>query len=293
MSPIVGQRSVGARRLWHGSLVALALILGAMPAVQAQVSPHLKMGNPSQASDDGQDKNNFLMSKEYFALSYNNQNGTPNWVSWRLSKDDLGKAPRKPFQPDQDLPGGFKKVIPTDYNGSGFDRGHMCPHSDRSRNTQSSTATFVMTNMVPQSPENNQKAWNQLEIYLRDLVKDEGKVCYVIAGPYGKGGVGRSGFKTATRNGKVVVPSHTWKVVMVLDEDVDDPSQLDEHSEIRLIGVVVPNDRRVGLEWDGFRVPVREIEEMTGLKFFDKVSPGLIDDLKDQTDEIPIPPPSR
>ena len=40
-----------------------------------------------------------------------------------------------------------------------------------------------------------------------------------------------------------------------LDEDVADPSALTEETHIRLFGVVVPNDDRVGFEWAGFRTP--------------------------------------
>jgi len=222
----------------------------------ADDSAHLRMGNPSQATVQTSDKNNFLLKKPFFAVSYNNVKGTPNWVSWRLSKEDLGSAPRRPFAPDTTLPSGFNQVLPSDYSNSGFDRGHMCPHSDRSKSKESSTATFVMTNMVPQSPENNQRAWNQMEIYLRDLVKEGGKTCYIIAGPAGMGGVGRNGPRAKTPTGKVVVPAVTWMVVLVLDEDVADASQLNEDSSIRLIAIVVPNDRTPGLEWSGYRTTV-------------------------------------
>jgi endonuclease G len=253
--------------------------------------PHLKMGNSTGAKADEGDKDNFLMKKPYFALSYNNTKGTPNWVSWRLTKTDLGKAPRKPFHPDTDLPEGFTRIKPSDYTGSGFDRGHMCPHSDRAKSDESSFATFVMTNMVPQSPQNNQKAWDQLENYCRDLVLNQGKVCYIVDGPEGKGGVGRNGFRTTTPSGKVTVPARTWKVVLVLDEDVADPKTMTADTHIRLIGVAVPNDDRVGFEWAGFRTPVKKIEELTGYKFFDQVPARLIEPLKEEHDEVPIPPP--
>src|SRR3954454_20522107 len=103
--------------------------------------PHLKMGNPSQAREDPKDKDNYLMKKEFFALSYHDSKGTPNWVSWRLVKEDLGDAPRVPFAPDQTLPHGFTHVRPGDYTGSGFNRGHMCPHSDRASSAEASAAT--------------------------------------------------------------------------------------------------------------------------------------------------------
>ena len=41
--------------------------------------------------------------------------GRPNWVSWHLTKDFLGHAPRADFHPDDDLPSGLKKVFPARY----------------------------------------------------------------------------------------------------------------------------------------------------------------------------------
>src|SRR5438270_6302531 len=135
-------------------LVLAALLLGATP-LYAQDYPHLRMGNPSKATEDHRDKDNFLMKKKQFALAYCNDRGTPNWVSWVLRKEDLGHAPRKPFHPDTTLPPFFRRITPNDYTGSGFDRGHMCPHNDRSATDEDSAATFVMTNMIPQAGEVN------------------------------------------------------------------------------------------------------------------------------------------
>jgi endonuclease G len=252
--------------------------------------PHLRLGNPSGATDRGA-KDNFLLKEPYFAISYNNSKGTPNWVSWRLIRSDIGRAPRGQFHPDPELPRGFKRVVPNDYNGSGFDRGHMCPHGDRSKDREMSQATFVMTNMVPQSPENNQHAWNALEIYARDLVSKEHKVCYIVAGPHGQGGVGRKGPRRTTPNGKVVVPAETWKVILVLNHDVDDAAELRGHRGLRLIGVVMPNDDTVGDNWAKYRVPVGAIEDMTGYTFFDRVPAGVLDALKARRDATHIAPP--
>src|SRR5262249_3889522 len=155
-------------------LVALALPLA--PAVSSQEKaggdyPHLKMGNPSGAREDPKDRDNYLMKKPYFALSYNNERGSPNWVSWRLTTDGPGQAPRVEFYPDPALPHGFRRVLPRDYSGYGFDRGHLCPHSDRGGSREASRATFAMTNMVPQAPNLNQQAWADFEDYCRHLVR--------------------------------------------------------------------------------------------------------------------------
>lgn len=281
--------SLTSRQTGRGlfALILTLLTSAGTPSARAEDDPHLLMGNPSHAKADERDKDNYLLKKKYFALSYNNDRGTPNWVSWHLHKSDLGDAPRKPFVADNDLPPGFKKVFTRDYTKAGFNRGHMCPHSDRDKTDAASAATFVMTNIIPQSSENNQGAWNQLEMYCRSLVEDKGKELYIVCGPHGRGGWGDFGFRTTLANGKITVPAKTWKVILVLDEGTDDLRRVNEHT--RLIAVVMPNDTSVPLDWARYRVAVKDVEELTGYKFFDHVAPQIIDPLKEEADAVPIP----
>jgi len=234
-------------------LVTVLLCLVCLPGWAADVD--LLMGNPSQAQPDPTQKNNFLMNKTFYALSYNDSTGTPNWVSWHLTQQHFGDAPwKRKFDADTTLPNGFTRITHDDYTNSGFDRGHMCPHSDRDKTTEMSFATFVMTNIVPQSNESNSGAWNQLELYGRFLVTDKGKELYIIAGPQGMRGEGRNGFKNNIAGGKV------WKVIMVLDanDDDNDIARVDAHT--RLIAVIMPNDRSVPQNnWWQYRVSVKEV----------------------------------
>src|SRR3954471_1754428 len=184
---------------------------GPPPQASTTASVQLLLGNPSGATADPTNRDNFLLLKPYYALSYNDANGTPNWVSWRVTADDLGNAPRKQvFDSDNTLPSGFKIVAHRDYSNSGFDRGHLCPHSDRAATREMSYATFVMTNIIPQAPNVNQKAWATLENYCRDLVR-RGKRLYVISGPQGRGGRGTSGPRETIAGTKVTVPARCWK----------------------------------------------------------------------------------
>jgi endonuclease G len=245
---------------------------------------HLRWGNPSGATADPSKRDNFLMKKQYYALSYNNTKGTPNWVSWRLAKEDLGGASRAglPFLPDEELPAGFKKIVTREYAGSGFDRGHMCPAGDRSSDMEALKATFVMTNLVPQSAANNRKGWEKFESYCRSLVKeDDDKELYIVSGPYGEGGTGENGFKSGLpddRDRLIVVPARTWKVVMALNKGggVD--------ANTRLIAVVTPNDETVTEQWWKYQTSVRTVEQLTGYKFFDRADASVIEPLKDRVD---------
>jgi endonuclease G len=262
------------------------------PTTAADASVHLALGNPSGATTDPANRDNYLMRKPYFALSYNDANGGPNWVSWRVTRNDLGSAERAEFAPDVTLPAGFKRVLSPWYSRSGFDRGHMCPRSDRSATAESATATFVMTNIVPQSPHLNQRAWNDLEEYCRTLVRSKRQTLYIIAGPHGKGGEGSAGRADTISNGRVAVPARCWKVVVVLDADggeADDAARVG--SNTRVIAVVMPNDQSVGHGWSKFRTSVREVESLTGYTFLDRVPKDVAGPLKEKVDAEHVPPP--
>jgi endonuclease G len=106
------------------------------------------MGNPSRAGPDPSQKHNFLMNKECFAHSYSNSTGTPNGVPWHLMAQDFGDAPhRRQFDPDDTLPSGVTKIAHRDDAESGFDRGHLCPHSDRDKTSAMSVADLPVSGL--------------------------------------------------------------------------------------------------------------------------------------------------
>jgi endonuclease G len=259
-------------------------------SVLANGSPHMLLGNPSNAAGD---PNNYLMVKPYFDLSYNSGAGEPNWVSWRLVASDLGKAERKPeFDPDDTLPTGFVQIVHRDYSRSGFDRGHMCPHSDRAADQTSSFATFVMTNIIPQAPNVNRKAWAQMEDYCRSLARSHHRL-FITSGPAGRGGIGSNPGRTDTiANGRVVVPASCWKIAVILPDDGTDPDPATLPATTRVLAVDIPNDNTVvGESWAQYRVSPAQIERETGLHFFDRLRPEVAAALRARVDTESLPAP--
>jgi endonuclease G, mitochondrial len=231
-------------------------------------NPNLLLGNPSNATADVSNHENYLMVKPQYVLSYSRRKGIPNWVSWRLNADDLavqGTSRRQnDFRPDPALPPDWPATHPKDYTGSGFDRGHMANSEDRSSNPSNNSATFLMTNMLPQAPDNNRGVWVQLENYCRELAR-QGKELYIISGPQGQGGVGERGPLKNLPLGQLV-PANTWKVVLVTDKGRG-IGGIDQNT--RAFAVSIPNTQGIKHNsWRSYRKTVREIEKNTGYNFF-------------------------
>jgi endonuclease G len=211
-------------------------------------------------------------------------------VSWRLTKEDIsGQAPRKQlFDPDTTLPAGFYRVVHKDYSGSGFDRGHMCPHADRDATEEMSFATFVMTNIIPQAPNVNQKTWADLEDYCRVLAR-QGNRLYITAGPAGRGGRGSAGAKQTIAGGKVTVPAECWKVIVVVPGGGGSADDLATISgATRVIAVIMPNENDIGVDWTKYRTSAGEVEGRTGLHFFDRLPAEVAAALRQKVDAMPV-----
>jgi DNA/RNA endonuclease G (NUC1) len=231
-------------------------------------SVHTTLGNPTNATADISFPTNYLMEKPQYVLSYHRDKGTANWVAWHLNASWLGSTPRQDdFRADATLPAGWYQVGSTSYSGSGYDRGHMCPSADRTATVADNSATFLMTNMVPQAPNNNQGPWASMENYLRTLVT-AGNELYIYSGGYGSLGT--------IDAGRINIPAHTWKVVVVLPEGTNDLSRVT--TATRVIAVDMTNDNNQisrTADWKTFRVSVDAIEAITGYDFLGKVSPTI------------------
>ncbi|MDQ3714371.1 MAG: DNA/RNA non-specific endonuclease [Acidobacteriota bacterium] len=223
----------------------------------------LLLGNPSNATSDVANENNYLMLKPQYSLSYNRSRATANWVAWRLDASWIGNAPRQDdFRPDETLPAGWYRVLDSDYSGSGYDRGHMVPSGDRTRSIPDNSATFLMTNIVPQIAANNQGAWEDFETYCRTLAQS-GQEIYIVSGVVGNIGT--------IAQGRIVVPHSTWKVALVLPNGTNDLQRITKGT--RTIGIVVPNfpPLNINATWREYRVSVNEVENLTGYNFFSNV----------------------
>ncbi|UOQ82166.1 MULTISPECIES: DNA/RNA non-specific endonuclease [Hymenobacter] len=256
-------------------------------AVVSGRDDNMALGNPSGATPDVNNPTNYLLVKPQFTLGYNAQRGTPTWASWHLNRAWMGSAPRQDdFRPDPALPRQFYQVTPRSYSGSGFDKGHNCPSADRTTDLDDNSATFLMTNMIPQAGNNNQRTWSGLEEWTRTQVK-QGQEVYVLMGSYGKGGTGQNGRATSIDQGRVTVPARVWKVLVLLPEGSNDLQRISA-GQARIVAVDTPNDQSVSPDWSQYRVSVDAIEAATGLDLLSKLPLPVQDKLEAQVDTAPV-----
>jgi endonuclease G len=259
-------------------LVALGTALppgGAQQPAKPPTNRNVRFGMPGEAKADPDSRDAYLIDRPQYVLSYSDKRKTANWACWLLVKGTSARWPAGRSSRTRACRRGSTKSGSGAYTGSGFDRGHLCPSKDRSDTEENNDATFLMTNVIPQSPACNRGAWEKFERYCRDLAFD-GKEVYLAAGPHGVGGVAADGTRKLTvgRNAPfVTVPMACgrWRWWWTAG-----PTR---RRTSRTIAVWMPNDDTVKEDdWASYRVPVAEVETRTKLKFFplvpDEVAAG-------------------
>ena len=98
----------------------------------------------------------------------------PRWVAYTLTKEySLGCDVRvSDFHADPALPKG--SATPSDYDNSGYDKGHQAPAEDFAWNKDTEYDSFSMANMAPQKPGLNRQ--EKYHARLPRLLKASGRI---------------------------------------------------------------------------------------------------------------------
>ncbi len=119
-----------------------------------------------------------------YLLAYDEVRKNPAWAAYFIPAErKFGPLPRPTrFITDMRT---TARVTHDDYTRSGFDRGHMAPNQAiASRFGEAAQReTFLMSNIVPQSPDLNQGPWRLLEDVLADTTSQIGSGVWVVVGP--------------------------------------------------------------------------------------------------------------
>ncbi|MFQ3640465.1 MAG: DNA/RNA non-specific endonuclease, partial [Chloracidobacterium sp.] len=264
---------VGTLRSWSLSVTGTERApVPPRPTPPPDNSP-LLLGNPSNATTDVRNENNYLVVRDQFTASYSRADAKPNWVAWHTDQSHLGREARGKFDEnstDNQLPEGWRRITTFDYTGSGYDRGHHLPSADRTASREANNGTFLMTNVIPQAPDNNQGPWERMERYVRDQIRQNDMEAYTVMGSYGE--IGRIPGQGGDAN--IAIPDRVWKVVILIPRGDNDLERINRDTQV--IAVDMPNRQGIRNEnWENYRVSVTDIERATGHQFFTNLPPDV------------------
>lgn len=227
-----------------------------------------------------------------YSVCYDVDRHISHWVAYPIFKKVyetpvLRRVNDFNYDPNDQLP-----VIPTrdqqyigtggngrGYGAWGYDRGHMLPQASRYNNYEPNRMTYYGTNMMPQNSTLNQNIWASLEGKVRvwgGLQTYD--TLYVVTG---------AAFKSTktinNANGPIAVPSHCWKVLLRQRGNQNRQISQFKADELKAIGFVFTNDDAgAATSIESAVRSVKEIEELTGFKFFRNLDPAVADAVKSQ-----------
>jgi DNA/RNA endonuclease G (NUC1) len=232
----------------------------ATPSATAIYDGNAEFGEPT----DSDASNDFIVRRPQLISSFNKSRGTPNWVAYELEASHFGNETRCDcFTFDPALPADYAPYTTADYTGAGdfhgygIDRGHLARSADRDAGSLDNAITYYFTNIVPQAADNNQGPWSRLETHLGNLASTGNKEVYIIAGVAGNLG-------TVKNEGKITIPSHVWKVAVIMDRD-EGIEDIDDLSDLEIIAVIMPNVAGIAAKpWEEYATTVNAVEALSG-----------------------------
>ena len=240
-------------RLWLlGSLLLGWVMTPATGWAQSYLIAHCYQGCPLGTSAD-----NHLIIRPIYALSYNTERKSADWVAYKVSEGSIGIASslsRQPL-PDDFVTDTLEAVDFLDSEASGLIRTRYVPLVDFAGTPYWNEVNYL-TNIVARSSRLNQGAWYGLDWAIRNLVNREGDV-FVLTGPVYKSEPEVAPLLTEKAHRvpdgffKIVITQSGQGAAFMFDQSV--PVHV-HHCELR--------------------ATVDEIEQATGLRFFpDRIRP--------------------
>lgn len=193
--------------------------------------------------------------KPNYAVLYDEEVVQARVTVHKISKNDVkGDANRYGIRFQEDEPIKSETAAWKDYTGTGFDRGHLVPAGDFQCCQDLLTATFAMSNVAPFDSAFNRHAWQDLEIYIRKMVRKKGEI-YVFTGPVFKKPLAFIG-----RFHDIQIPSHFFKVMVYMPDQQTKP--------IAVAAYLLPNIPLYEFHEESFRISIDNLEHQTGVDFF-------------------------
>lgn len=239
--------------------------------IKMDVLPELKYGE-------------VLIEHQAMILVYSEKHEQAKWVAHIISTEILEGAVGRTndFRIDTMIKTGsseekdffLRKTVngKTEYEGFGYDRGHLAPSADFKWSKTALSESYYYSNMSPQLAEFNREGWAKLEGMLRGYVYENGVSLYVITGP-----VLTDNLKTVPQSiNQVSIPKYFYKIAF------------DKENEIAIAFLVPHKELEYPIEY--YSVSIDSVEAVTGINFFASIDSVTEINIEQQADYKPFLP---
>ncbi len=165
------------------------------------------------------------------------------------------------FKEDPEVPSATRSTL-SDYSGSGFSRGHLCPSADRRASNAQQALTYYLSNMQPQYQTHNGAQWATLEANVRTWAAQFDTLYVVKAGTIENvtiNGSTKSGIKSVKCNNRLIVPEYFYMALMGYKKSTN---------TYTAVGIWTYHYNDSGDKQDEVYMSIDELETRTGIDFF-------------------------
>jgi endonuclease G len=207
--------------------------------------------------------------RNYFYYSFDREHTQAAWVAYQLKFDPDTFVYERTEDYREDPKLGKYSPRNDEYAGSGLDRGHLAPAQDFAFGARAVSESFYLSNMSPQRPDFNQRGlWRKLEDLVRNWSLYNNNRLYIVAGPILTDVTSKIG-----KGSRISLPRKFFKVILCQDNA----------GQWQGIGFVVPNlDNLRNIQ--SYAVPIKKVEEMTGLNFFSSLNNSVENQIEQRFD---------
>ena len=215
-----------------------------------------------------------LIAHKAMFLVYDENHEQAKWVLHKISTNILeGKVARtNDFRIDPLVKSGSaeekdyflktkKENGKYDYDGYGYDRGHLAPSADFRWSQKALSESYFYSNMSPQLPSFNRERWANLEGLIRGYIYENNRSLIVYTGP-----VLNDSLNSIKRSSNgVSIPEQFFKIVVDFEAK-------------KGIAYIMPQEENSTYPVEYFATTIDEVEAITGIDF--------LHDIDDQTEDV-------
>ena len=203
-----------------------------------------------------------IIVNRHYTIGYSYYFRQAKWALEIIDPDRSADVERfDNFRPDLRVPELFRADL-ADYEGSGFDRGHLVASANQGETEIQNSETFLLSNMSPQLPKFNRGIWKELEDQVRKLdAKKNVLETYVICGPVFNFDEAVETIKPKKGKGvSLPIPHSYFKSVLTEDNK----------GRLHMWSFIIPN-KESKEPFSSFLVPTVKLERYAGLTLWERL----------------------